>query len=113
MSEAPAPADLIVVLVTTPNVETAARIGQQVVEERLAACVNVIPQIRSIYRWQGKVQDDLEALCLCKTRPELFERLRDRIASLHPYEVPEVVALPVAQVNAAYLAWIATSTVSD
>lgn len=102
--------DALVVLVTTPSPERAAEIARTLVEERLAACGNVVPGLRSIYRWEGKVQDDAEALLLLKTTRARFDALRDRVLALHPYEVPEVIALPVEAGSARYLAWIADET---
>jgi periplasmic divalent cation tolerance protein len=102
--------DALVVLVTTPSPERAAEIARAVVEERLAACGNVLPGLRSIYRWEGKVQDDAEALLVLKTTRARFEALRDRVLALHPYEVPEVIALPVEAGSARYLAWIGAET---
>jgi periplasmic divalent cation tolerance protein len=104
------PADFVVVLVTMPDADTAARLGRTAVEERLAACVNVIPALRSIYEYGGKLCDDAEVLCLFKTRRALYPALRDRLASLHPYEVPELIAVPLAEGNEAYLAWLAAGT---
>jgi periplasmic divalent cation tolerance protein len=102
--------DALVVLVTTPSPERAAEIARAVVDERLAACGNVVPGLRSIYRWEGKVQDEEEALLVLKTTRARFEALRDRVLALHPYEVPEVIALPVEAGSARYLAWIADET---
>jgi periplasmic divalent cation tolerance protein len=102
--------EAIVVLVTTPTPERAAEIARALVEERLAACGNVLPAIRSVYRWEGKVQDDQEALLVLKSTRDRFEALRDRVLALHPYQVPEVIALPVEAGSAAYLAWIAGET---
>ena len=102
--------DALVVLVTTPSPERAAEIARAVVEERLAACGSVVPGLRSIYRWEGKVQDDAEALLVLKTTRARFEALRDRVLALHPYDVPEVIALPVEAGSAPYLAWIAAET---
>jgi periplasmic divalent cation tolerance protein len=107
---APAPAEFLVVLVTVPDAETGARIARALVEERLAACVNVIPGVRSIYAWEGKINDDGECLCVVKTRRALYEALRARVAALHPYEVPEVIAVALAAGNDAYLSWLAAST---
>ena len=104
------PEEFLVVLVTCPDAEKAAAIGRTVVEERLAACVNMVPGLRSIYVWEGKVCDDAEVLCLIKTRRALFERLRARLLTLHPYEVPEVIALPLAAADGRYLAWLQGST---
>ena len=102
--------DALVVLVTAPSPDQAAELARALVEERLAACGNVLPAIRSIYRWEGKVHDDAEALLVLKTTRGRFEALRDRILALHPYDVPEVIALPVEAGSAAYLAWIAEQT---
>ncbi len=102
--------DAVVVLVTAPGVDQAARIARALVEERLAACGNVVPGIRSIYRWQGAVQEDQEALLVLKTTRARFEALRARVLAMHPYEVPEVIALPVEAGSARYLAWIAGET---
>jgi periplasmic divalent cation tolerance protein len=104
------PADFVVVLVTMPDAEVAARVGRTLVEEQLAACVNVIPGLRSIYEYGGKLCDDAEVLCLFKTRRALYPALRDRLAGLHPYEVPEIIAVPLCEGNAPYLAWLAAGT---
>jgi periplasmic divalent cation tolerance protein len=104
--------DALVVLVTAPGAAEAATLARALVEERLAACGNVIPGLRSIYRWEGKVQEDAEALLVLKTTRARFEALRERILALHPYQVPEVLALPVEAGSAPYLAWIAGATAS-
>jgi periplasmic divalent cation tolerance protein len=106
----PAPTDFIMVFMTAPDGETAGRIGHILVEEGLVACMNIVPGLRSIYRWEGKLCDDAEVLCLCKTRAELFPSVRDRIVALHPYAVPEIIALPLTMGSAAYLDWVAQST---
>lgn len=97
---------MLVVLMTAPSEEVAANLGRTLVEERLAACVNIVPRLRSIYAWRGKVEDEAEVLCLVKTRAALWEALRTRVLALHPYEVPELVALRPAEVSPAYLAWV-------
>ncbi len=102
--------DALVVLVTTPSADRAAEIARALVDERLAACGNVVPGLRSIYRWEGKVQDEEEALLVLKTTRARFEALRDRVLALHPYEVPEVIALPVEAGSARYLAWLSDET---
>jgi periplasmic divalent cation tolerance protein len=102
--------DAIVVLVTTPTAERAAELARALVEERLAACGNVVPGLRSIYRWEGKIEDEAEALLLLKTTRARFGALRARVLELHPYQVPEVIALPVEAGSAAYLAWISAET---
>lgn len=99
----------LVVLVTAPTQEKAAEIARALVEERLAACVNVLPAVRSIYRWEGRVQDEPEALMVVKTRADAFERLRARIVALHPYSCPEVIGLPVVAGHRPYLDWLAES----
>jgi periplasmic divalent cation tolerance protein len=102
--------EVLIVFMTVPDADTGARIGRTLVEERLAACINLLPALRSIYWWEGKVQDDDESLCLIKTRRPLYDRLRARIESLHPYAVPEIIALAPAAGNAPYLRWIWEST---
>jgi periplasmic divalent cation tolerance protein len=104
------PKSAIVVLVTAPTPERAAELARTLVEERLAACGNVVPGLRSIYRWQGRVEEEGEALLLLKTTRARFEALRDRVLALHPYQVPEVIALPVEAGSAKYLEWIAGET---
>ena len=98
--------EAIVVLVTAPSPEKASAIARAVVEERLAACCNIVPGLRSFYWWEGKVQEDAEVLLLAKTERALFERLRARVVALHEYRCPEVIALPVAEGHAPYLEWI-------
>jgi periplasmic divalent cation tolerance protein len=102
--------DVLVVLVTVPSSEKAAEIARALLEEKLAACGNVVPGLRSIYRWEGKVQDDAEALLLLKTTRERYPALRDRVLALHPYQVPEVIALPVEAGSEGYLAWVREET---
>lgn len=101
---------VVVVFVTCPDRRTAERIGRTLVEERLAACANILPGLTSIYRWEGKVCRDPEALVLLKTRRSRFPALARRVRELHPYSVPEVVALPIALGSPDYLAWVAAST---
>lgn len=103
-------ADFVLVLVTVPDADVGAKLGRALVEEQLAACVNLVPGLRSIYAWKGAVQDDPEVLCLIKSQRALFPRLRDRVLELHPYEVPEVIALPLVEGSAAYLTWLAQGT---
>jgi periplasmic divalent cation tolerance protein len=97
-------------LSTCPDAGTATRIARALVEERLAACVNRLPGIQSVYRWQGKVVEDAEVLLVIKTTSERFEALRGRLVELHPYEVPELVAIEVSGGHGAYLDWIAAET---
>jgi periplasmic divalent cation tolerance protein len=102
--------DALLVFTTLPSADKAAELAKALVEERLAACANLLPAIRSIYRWQGKLQDENEVLVLLKTRAEHLERLKLRILELHPYEVPEVLAVPVEAGYQPYLDWIAGET---
>jgi periplasmic divalent cation tolerance protein len=94
-------------LSTAPDADTGARIARALVEERLAACVNLVPAVRSIYRWQGRVEDEAEVLLVIKTRAERVDALAARLRALHPYELPELVALPVVAGLAPYLDWVA------
>lgn len=96
-----------VVFSTFPDADTAARIARTLVEEQLAACVNVVPAVRSIYRWEGKVCDEAETLAVIKTTAERYAALCARITELHPYQVPEVIALALADGHPPYLAWLA------
>lgn len=108
---APAPVDLCVVLVNAPE-SVASRIGRLLVEARLAACVNVIPVVKSIYRWQGKIEEENEATLLIKTRVALVPALTDAVKAAHPYAVPEVLVVPTLPGigNLEYLAWVASET---
>lgn len=98
------------VLTTCPDQATAMRIARTLVEERLAACGNVLPGLSSIYRWQEAVEMAEECLLLLKTRREGVDRLARRLAEIHPYEVPEVLALPVDRGAPEYLRWVVEQT---
>jgi periplasmic divalent cation tolerance protein len=98
--------DHLVVLSTVAGGEDAERIARSLVERRLAACVNVVAGLTSVYRWKGAIEAEQERLLVIKTRADRFEALRAAIVSLHPYEVPEVIALPVAAGHEPYLAWL-------
>lgn len=97
-----------VVLCTFPDLEKARQIGTLIVEKQLAACVNLLPGVESIYRWQGNIESAGEILAIFKTTAAGYSALRDELISLHPYDVPEVVALEVDQVAEAYGKWIAS-----
>ena len=101
---------LIVILCTVPDEATAEKMAKGLLEERLAACVNAIPSVKSFYRWQGKIETDNEIQLLIKTRSKRFDELAAWISANHPYEVPEVVAIPASQVSDAYLAWAVEQT---
>ncbi|HKE32338.1 MAG TPA: divalent-cation tolerance protein CutA [Candidatus Angelobacter sp.] len=95
-----------IVLTTTGSQEEAQKIARAVVERKLAACVNIVPRIESIYRWQDKVESATEWLLVIKTEAKAFERLRDSIKELHSYELPECVMVEVADGSKEYLGWI-------
>ena len=101
--------DTCVVLVTAPTPEKAAEIARAVVEEKLAACGNIVPGIRSIYQWEGKICEDAEALLILKVPAKRVQELSDRIVALHPYDLPEVVALRIEGGNEKYIDWIVQS----
>ena len=103
------PTDALVVLVTTGSTEEAGKIARALVEERLAACVNLVPAIRSFYRWQGEIVDDAEVLLVVKSSRARFAALEERVRELHSYDVPEVLALEVGAGSAAYLEWLAAA----
>ena len=100
------PAMMQVVLTTFASRDQALSVARLLVGEKLAACVNVLGEARSVYRWKGAVEEETEVVCLIKTTSEGFERLRARLVELHPYEVPEVVALSADAVHAPYLEWL-------
>jgi periplasmic divalent cation tolerance protein len=102
--------DARIVLTTTGSQEEARKIAHALVERRLAACVNIVPQIESVYRWQGKVETAAEWLLLIKTQAGSFERVRDTVKQLHSYDLPECVMLEVAAGSNEYLNWIAENT---
>lgn len=95
-----------VALITAANEEEAGRIAKALVSEKLAACVNIITSIRSIYAWKGEICDDREVMLIAKTSAGKFPALAERVKSLHSYEVPEIIAIPVMEGSAAYLAWM-------
>jgi len=105
--------DELIVLVTTSNAEEAARIAEVLVSERRAACVNIVPAIESIYRWEGKVTRDQEVLMIIKTTAERYDELERRVKELHSYSTPEVLALKVERGSEHYLNWLRDSTTND
>jgi periplasmic divalent cation tolerance protein len=96
----------LLVSITTSSSEEAERVAEALVQDRLAACVNIVPAVISIYHWQGEVHRDSEVLLIAKSRAELFESLAARVKELHSYEVPEIIALPIVAGSKAYLSWI-------
>ncbi|MET0328199.1 MAG: divalent-cation tolerance protein CutA [Luteimonas sp.] len=102
--------DALACFSTCPDADTAERIARALVEARLAACVNLLPGVRSVYRWDGDVVVDDEVLLMIKTTAGHLPALRERLVALHPYETPELIACPVADGLPAYLQWIADAT---
>lgn len=96
----------VVAFSTVGKAEDAERIARSLVERRLAACVNVLPGVVSVYRWKGETCRDEELLLIMKTRSERLPALREALVELHPYELPELVALPIESGHAPYLAWL-------
>ncbi len=95
----------IIILITAP-IQDASAIAKHLIERHVAACVNIIPEVRSIYYWKNEICDDKEALLIVKTESILFERLKEEVRFIHSYEVPEIIALPIAEGYKPYLNWI-------
>jgi periplasmic divalent cation tolerance protein len=102
--------EAVIVLTNLPDRESAMKLARELVERRLAACVNVLGDISSVYRWQGRVATETEVPLLIKTRRSLYERVEAAISALHPYELPEIVAVPIGRGLAAYLEWVVAET---
>ena len=100
----------VVVFVTCGSEEEALRIAHALVDERLAACANIVSHIRSIYRWEGKICDEREWLLIIKTREIRFQDLEKRVKSLHSYQVPEIISLPILAGSSSYLNWLEENT---
>jgi periplasmic divalent cation tolerance protein len=101
---------VLLVYCSCPDADSAQRIADLLVAERLAACANIVPGLLSTYRWKDEVQHDAECLLLIKTRESRFEALRESIRSHHPYELPEIIAVPVVAGLDAYLGWVRDNT---
>jgi periplasmic divalent cation tolerance protein len=99
-----------IVFVMAADAEQAVSIARTLVEESLAACVNIVGPVRSIYKWRGAIEDQSEHMLVIKTRAALFGKVERRVRELHSYEVPEIIALPISAGSAPYLAWIGEST---
>lgn len=102
--------DIVIVFCTISDEEKAAEIARSLISLKLAPCANIIPEIRSIYTWKNVIYDEGEALIIIKTRKSLVDRLKQKIKELHPYEVPEIIALDAADVHQPYLEWVLTNT---
>ena len=100
----------LLVYCTCPDHDTALRIAQALVDQQLAACVNVVPGLTSVYRWQGQRETAQEVLLLIKTRQAVYPQLEAALLALHPYELPEIIAVPIEAGLPAYLSWIETGT---
>ncbi|RLB07557.1 MAG: divalent-cation tolerance protein CutA [Deltaproteobacteria bacterium] len=105
--------EFLIIFVTAASEQEGAEIGRVLVEEGLAACANIIPRIRSVYRWKGEIWDEAETLIIIKSTEELFERIRSRVKELHSYEIPEISAIKLDRGDLAYLEWIKETTSSE
>jgi periplasmic divalent cation tolerance protein len=105
--------EYIQVLTTVEHREDAERIARALVEQRLAACAQIVGPVASIYRWHGRIETAQEWQCWAKSRRDLYGQIEQAIRSLHPYEVPEILALPVLAGSAAYLAWVEGETIAE
>jgi periplasmic divalent cation tolerance protein len=101
--------EFLLVLSTFPDAETAKRISIELVNEKLVACANILPQVHSIYRWQGKLEEGAETLVFFKSSAARFDELRTKLRQLHPYEVPEIIALNLSAGLPEYLRWVEES----
>lgn len=104
---------LLMIFVTVPNEEVAARLGKTLVTEKLIACVNIISGIRSIYSWQGKLEDSSEALMIIKTTQACYPNVEKRLQELHPYDTPEIIAVSPKKVANTYSQWVMNSCISS
>jgi periplasmic divalent cation tolerance protein len=102
--------DGIIVLITASTPEEAAKIAASLVDGHLAACVNIVPEVRSLFFWEGRTHDARESLLICKSRKHLMEDLVSRVRALHSYTVPEIIALPIVAGSADYLNWLKENT---
>jgi periplasmic divalent cation tolerance protein len=102
----------IVIMITVPSREVGEQVANALVEGRLVACVNIVPGISSIYQWQGNIEQEDELLLIAKSRATLFNRVATLVKQIHPYDVPEVIAIPIVAGSSEYLAWIDTETAS-
>jgi periplasmic divalent cation tolerance protein len=104
---------VLLVITTFPDAEVAANVIRTLVEEKLAACGSIIPGVRSLYAWEGKIEDSAEVMVVFKTASTVYAKLEKRLLKLHPYETPEVLALEPGAVNRAYAEWIAAAVAAS
>jgi periplasmic divalent cation tolerance protein len=104
---------VLLVLTNMPDLATAQSIAQRLVEQRLAACVNLMPGVQSVYRWQGAIEQAQEITLLIKTTQHRYAELEQAIKQMHPYDLPEIIVLPIAAGMPAYLQWVAQETKKD
>ena len=102
-----------VLFCTIENIEGASQIAEDLIENRLAACVNIIPDVTSVYKWKGNLEKSTEQLMLIKTTKERLQETLERIKNLHPYEVPEIIALPIEGGHPPYLSWLSSQVQGD
>jgi len=107
------PNTIFLVLCTCPNENSARQLSESLVQDKLAACVNIVNPISSIFAWQGKIDSEQESLLLIKTTRAAYSRLEQAIKAQHPYDVPEIIAIPVQQGSADYLNWVRDNTCTD
>jgi len=103
----------IQVITTVSKKSDAEKIAKSLIDKRFAACVQIIGPIKSIYRWKGKIETAKEFVCVIKTRKNLYKKVEKRIKELHPYEVPEIIAMPIVAVDKDYLKWLSNETVKN
>jgi periplasmic divalent cation tolerance protein len=103
----------IIIYCTVPDKNTAEAITEKLIAERLVPCVNIIPEVASVYRWKGEICREGELLCIMKTRSVLFDRICHEIKGIHPYEVPEIIAAPLVALNEPYRLWIDENTMFE
>ena len=100
----------IIIFITTPSKKEGEKIGHYLVENKLAACANILPKITSIFSWEGKIHNDSESLLILKTKRSLFRQVAEEVKKLHSYTVPEIIAIPLVEGSAPYLEWIRKNT---
>lgn len=102
--------NFIMVYCTIDTADNAKNIAKSLVQEKLAACVNILPSVYSIYKWENEVTEDSEFLLLIKTKKDLFDKLKNRITELHPYSIPEIIGVDISYCSEAYLSWLKSNT---